>query len=67
MIQYIANTTGETTGVYIPITEWEKLKLKFTDLENEIDIIPNWHKEILDKRLANYINNPEQALNFDRN
>ena len=65
MIQYIANAAGETTGVYIPIIEWEKLKIKFADLEKEIGVIPDWHREILDKRLAEYKNNPKQVLDFE--
>ena len=64
-LQYISNAIGETTGVYIPITDWEKLKAKFVGLEKETDIIPDWHKEILDERLADYKNNPEQVLDFD--
>lgn len=50
-LQYISNATGETTGIYIPITDWEKLKAKFVDLEKEIDIIPDWHKEIVLERI----------------
>ena len=64
-LQYISNATGETTGVYIPITDWEKLKIKFVDLEKEIDILPDWYKEILDKRFADYKNNPDQVLDFN--
>ena len=64
-LQYIADSTGKTTGVFIPITDWEKLKTKFVELENELDIIPTWHKDILKKRLTDFQNNPEQVLNFD--
>jgi hypothetical protein len=64
-LQFISDSTGETTGVYIPIKEWNELKSKFKEIEQvEIDI-PEWHKDIVRQRLADYKNNPEQALDFD--
>ena len=44
-LQYISDSKGQTTGVFIPIKEWNELKSKFTGIEiDEIDI-PYWHKE----------------------
>jgi len=64
-LQFISDSTGETTGVYIPIKEWNELKSKFKGIENvEIDI-PEWHKEIVRQRLVDYKKSPEQALDFD--
>ena len=34
-LQYISDFNGKTTGVFIPIQEWESLKSKFTGLEEE--------------------------------
>jgi len=34
-LQYISDNRGKTTGVYIPIQEWEGLKSKFKGLEEE--------------------------------
>jgi hypothetical protein len=34
-LQYISDNKGKTTGVYIPIQEWEGLKSKFKGLEEE--------------------------------
>lgn len=62
-LQYISDNTGKTTGVFIPISEWNELKNKYKDIE-QIDI-PNWQIEEVRKRLDGYKNNPEQALNFD--
>ncbi|MCP4177063.1 MAG: addiction module protein [bacterium] len=64
-LQYILDSTGKATGVFIPITEWNKLKEKFTDIEEELEFLPEWHKEIIDKRLTDYKNNSEQVLDFD--
>jgi len=64
-LQFISDSTGETTGVYIPIKEWNELKSKFKGIEQvEIDI-PEWHKDIVRERLADYKNNPGQVLDFD--
>ncbi len=64
-LQYISNAAGETTGIYIPITDWEKLKTKYTDLESDIDAIPDWHKEIILERLKDYNENPDDVLDWD--
>lgn len=34
-LQYISDNKGKTTGVFIPIQEWEGLKEKFKGLEEE--------------------------------
>ena len=34
-LQYISDNRGKTTGVFIPIQEWEGLKAKFKGLEEE--------------------------------
>lgn len=34
-LQYISDNRGKTTGVFIPIQEWEGLKSKFKGLEEE--------------------------------
>lgn len=62
-LQYISDNTGKTTGVFIPISEWNELKNKYKDIE-QIDI-PSWQIEEVRNRLADYKNNPEQALDFD--
>ena len=33
-LQIINDTKGNTTGIYISIEEWEKLKKKYKDLES---------------------------------
>lgn len=63
-LQYISDNTGKTTGVFIPISEWNKLKNKYKDIE-QMDI-PDWQIEESRKRLDDYKKNPEQALDFDK-
>jgi hypothetical protein len=32
-LQFIHDNRGNTTGVFIPIEEWQSLKTKYTDLQ----------------------------------
>jgi hypothetical protein len=61
-IQYITDDNGQTTGVFIPIQEWNSIKSRYQDIDQNI---PDWHKEIIDQRMKDYKQNPDQALDFD--
>lgn len=64
-LQYISDSKGKTTGVFIPIKEWNALKIKFKEIEQvELDI-PSWHMDEVEGRMEDYNNNPNQALDFD--
>ena len=39
--------------------------LDYVSVSKEQDI-PNWHKDIIDQRLASYKENPDQTLDFDQ-
>ena len=62
-VQYILDNTGKTTGVFIPISEWNELKNKYKDID-QIDV-PEWQMKEVRKRLEDYKNNPDQAIDFD--
>lgn len=64
-LQYISDNTGKTTGVFIPISEWNELKSKYKGIEQEQMEIPIWQMEEVEKRLKDYRNEPGQALDFD--
>ncbi len=64
-IQYVSDNQGNTTGVFIPISEWNSLKEKFKGIEEESVDIPEWHKELVRQRLENYRESPGTALDFD--
>ena len=65
-LQYISDNKGITTGVYIPITEWNALKNKYVGIEqDETDNIPQWHKDVVLSRIENYKNDPKQVMDFD--
>jgi len=64
-LQYISDSKGKTTGVFIPINEWNYLKNKYKDLEREEVSVPEWHKDLVLERLEDYKQNPDSAMDFD--
>lgn len=64
-LQYISDSAGQTTGVYIPIKEWNRLKDKYKGIEQEEVNIPAWHINLVKERLEDYKNNPDSVLDFD--
>lgn len=64
-LQYISDSTGKTTGVFIPISEWNELKSKYKGIDQEQIDIPVWQKTEVRERLNDYKTNSKQALDFD--
>ncbi len=62
-VQYISDNTGKTTGVFIPISEWNELKNKYKDIEQIA--LPEWQMKEVRKRLEDYKNNPNEVQDFD--
>ncbi len=62
-LQYITDEKGQTTGVFIPIEEWNNMKSQYSDLEKDI---PEWHKREVSKRMQDYRQSPEQAQDFNK-
>ncbi len=64
-LQYISDGKGKTTGVFIPIQEWENLKSRYQGLGDEAMDVPDWHKNLVRKRMDEYKKNPDVATDFD--
>ncbi len=64
-LQYITDDNGKTTGVFIPIQEWNDLKTKLKSIDLEELEVPEWQKTIVRERMETYKKNPDQALDFD--
>jgi hypothetical protein len=64
-LQFISDSTGKTTGVFIPINEWNELKSKFKGIDKEEVDIPQWLIDIVRERINYYKKNREQPLDFD--
>lgn len=65
-LQFISDSKGQTTGVYIPINDWDALKLKYKGIEKEEFDFPSWQMDKVRERIEDYKNNPDQALDFDK-
>lgn len=61
--QYTYDASGRPIGVFLPIEDWDKLKNRYSDLDN--DETPQWQKEILDKRMEILAQNPEDVTPLD--
>ncbi|MCH4828445.1 MULTISPECIES: hypothetical protein [Flavobacterium] len=66
-MHYISDNQGNKTAVVIPISDWNKLTKKYIELESDVvaNDIPQWHKDILDKRLQDYLKKPDDVMDFD--
>lgn len=62
-LQYITDDKGQTTGVFIPIQEWDNLKSKYKGIEEDVYIVPEWQKEIVRERIKNA--KPEEYLSWE--
>ena len=65
-LQFISDNNGQTTGVFIPIKEWNKLKNKYKELESEELTIPVWHLEEIENRLNEVKNDKISVLDFNQ-
>lgn len=65
-IQYITDSEGKTTGVFIPIEEWNALKIQLEALDYSADAIPEWQKEVVRERIRKYNENPGGVIPFEK-
>lgn len=68
-LQFIHDNKGNTTGVFLPIEEWQTLKAKYSELqkeeaENLVELAP-WQKKVIDERLNDYYKNSGDLTSFD--
>ena len=69
-LQFIQDNRGNTTGVFIPIEEWQILKAKYAGLQNaeaqNSAELTSWQTQIIEERLSDYYKNPEDVADFDK-
>jgi hypothetical protein len=69
-LQFIHDNNGNTTVVYIPIDDWQTLKVKYKELEREElkngEELLSWQKDIIDVRLNEYYNSPGDLMDFGK-
>lgn len=56
-LQIIQGGNGKPSGVFIPMNDWDVIKTNYPDIENVDSEIPDWQKQLLDKRLETIANN----------
>jgi hypothetical protein len=64
-LQYISDSSGKITGVFLPIDEWNELKKKYQDIEQTVEQVPEWHINMVQERVVEYKRNPTQVLDAD--
>ena len=57
--QYTFDNMGNPVGVFLPIEDWNEITR-----ELQLDV-PQWQKDMIDIRLAQYKNNPSDVLEWD--
>lgn len=57
--QYTFDNTGNPVGVFLPIEDWNTIT---RELHLEL---PQWQKDMIDSRLAQYKNNPADVSEWD--
>ena len=64
-VQYISDSSGHTTAVIIPISEWNTIRSRHPDIDALESEIPQWQKEIVDQRLQFMNNFPGNATSLE--
>lgn len=67
-LQYISDTKGKTTGVFIPINDWKYLKNRYKEIEQderETFEVPEWEKQIIDQMLKDCHDNPNDVMDWE--
>jgi len=57
-LSYVSDFNGNTIAVKIPIEEWNLLKKQYPGVEVIQEGLPQWQKDMLDKRLQAIADNP---------
>jgi len=59
-LSYVSDFNGNTIAVQIPIEEWNLLKKQYPGVEVIQEGLPQWQKDMLDKRLQAITDNPSK-------
>lgn len=64
-IQVIHDGEGKNTGVFIPMEDWALIKTNYPDIDTLDQDIPEWQKQLLDKRLDAITKKPLSIKSID--
>ena len=57
-LNYVSDNSGEPIEVQIPIEDWKRIKNKYPDIDEMDNNLPEWQKEVINKRLEAIRKNP---------
>ena len=61
-LQVIQDNLGKQTGVIIPMEDWMLIKRDYPHIEDITTDMPQWEKDLIDKRLDAIEQNPNRIL-----
>ena len=64
-MQYVSDSNGQTTAVLISIEDWNLLREKHPDVDEMEGDIPQWQKDILDKRMLLLKEQPDAITSLE--
>lgn len=59
-LQVIHDGEGKSTGVFIPIEDWDLIKHQYPNIENVSSELELWEKNLIDARLTAILKSPER-------
>jgi hypothetical protein len=64
-VNYVSDSSGETIAVQISIDDWQKIKNKYPDVDSIDGNIPQWQRDMLDKRMKAIQDNPNSIKDIE--
>ena len=59
-LQVLQDNLGNEMGVYLPMEDWTLIKNNYPDIETVGQDLPQWEKDLIDKRLNGIQANPKR-------
>jgi hypothetical protein len=64
-VNYVSDSAGETIAVQISINDWKRIKNKYPDIDSLDTDIPQWQKDLIDRRLKSIEEHPESVKDIE--
>jgi hypothetical protein len=64
-VNYLSDSSGNTIAVQISIEDWKRIKDKYPDVDELDGPLPEWQKQLIDKRLEAIAENPDRLRPID--
>ena len=59
-LQVLQDNLGNEMGVYLPMEDWTLIKNNYPDIETVGQDLPQWERDLIDKRLNGIQANPKR-------